>query len=326
MNKNNLFYFDIHGHKKNILPLFFKIIAKNKFPEDIGFDDLKKTDVSGFIVNAVGDFSRIMKFPISPYKNTINQINKIKKQIINNNLKIVFNLKQFIENINEKNKFLILGIEGADFLEGDMKRLDDVYNLGVRVITLIHFNKNCIGIPCMGFGGKKIEIKNQEDGLTNFGYDIVKSMNKKGILIDIAHANEKTALDVLRCSEKPVICSHTGSKDVMNFERYISDEVAKNIASNGGLIGLWLYYYKGKGIKTEQEFQLHLKHFKNIVGARHLAIGTDINAVPGNMEGYNNLYDIDIILKNLERAGFNDDEIELIAGKNFQRVFTTILA
>lgn len=336
-------YIDIHGHLNGTLPFFFKFIPKINTPEDFTFKDLKKSNLNGFIVNAVGDFTKILKLPLNPYKYTLKQLKKIINNAKKENIKILYGFKDFekfnilgldkdnldkskeknnIENTINKNRFVILGIEGADFIENKPQRVYDVYEIGVRVITLIHFNENCIGTPCMSFGGKKNVVST---GLKDMGKEVINIMNNLGIIIDVAHADEKTAIDIVNRSISPVLCSHTASNEISPFKRHISDKLASEIADKGGVIGLWAYNYKGKGIKNLDEFKLHLKHFKKLVGASHIAIGTDINASPQNMERYKNPYDFDSILFTLKDAGFKESEIESVLYKNFLRVCKDVL-
>lgn len=111
------------------------------------------------------------------------------------------------------------------------------------------------------------------------------------MIIDLAHADEKTTLAVLEASTKPPICIHTGPRALQDFPRYISGELMKKIAEAGGLIGLWLFHSKEYGISDFETFGNYAAHCASVVGPAHLSIGTDINGVRGNAAGYQNLFD-----------------------------------
>lgn len=206
----------------------------------------------------------------------------------------------------------IFGVEGGDFLEGDASRIDDAYADGVRCINLVHYTTNALGDAMTG--------PLTHGGLTDAGADVVRAMNRTGMIIDVAHASEATAYKVLDISESPVICSHTHiNTEAFSFPRFISRDLANAIASAGGVIGAWP---AGIGISDLDGFVDRVFELIDAVGVDHVGVGTDMD---GN---YKPVWDNyrqfpDVVSKMLER-GLSDDEAAKIIGGNGLRVFKAV--
>ncbi len=110
--------------------------------------------------------------------------------------------------------------------------------------------------------------------------------------------------------------SHSGARSIQDFSRYLTDEEIMAISQKGGLIGLWPFYFKGKGMKTMDDFIDHAKFMKNLVNVENIAIGTDANGLPGAMKGYKFERDIFNIEKSLLKTEFSKIETSKIMGDN----------
>ena len=221
-----------------------------------------------------------------------------------------------------ENAVFVLGIEGADFMDEALSQLSFIHDEGVRVLAPLHYSKNRFGSISFGWRGR-IVPREEQTGLTPAGVELVREANRRGILLDLSHCDEKTIFDVLENAGKPVICSHTGPRGLQDFPRYLSDDALKAIAVNGGLIGMWPFYYGGLGVPDLRTFADYARYIASLIGPDHLCIGTDINGVPGNMNGYENLSDVNQLIESLSTAGFTEHELKMIAGENFLRVFET---
>ncbi|HWP68954.1 MAG TPA: membrane dipeptidase, partial [Rectinemataceae bacterium] len=138
------------------------------------------------------------------------------------------------------------------------------------------------------------------------------------------HADDETINDALAASVAPMICSHTGPRSLQDFPRYLPDDLMLEIARAGGLVGLWPFFSGGRGVPDLRTFAEYAAHCADLIGPDHLAIGSDINGVPGNMAGYRNLFDSAKIITVLSERGFSDQEVAGIAGLNFLRFFRTV--
>jgi membrane dipeptidase len=316
------FIFDLHGHQDGLIPLPMKLMGGKNFPKDVAFGELKETGVNGFVVTAIGDPNAFRIIKSDSYKSVCLQLEEIKKKIKKSGGVIALTAEQLSAHSKEKISVYVLGIEGADFLERDLQRLDEVYNQGVRLLQLVHYSLNSVGSICMGWGGKIIPPA-KHTGLTSFGKEVVEKANELGMVIDLAHADEKTILDTVKISGKPVICSHTGPAALQDFPRYLSDEALKAISSTGGLIGMWPFYQGKRGMKDINTFIEYTHYVAGLIGVESVGIGTDINGVPGNMKGYKNLFDYYRLTAALLNSGFSPAETRKILGKNFLRVLNT---
>ena len=129
----------------------------------------------------------------------------------------------------------LMGIEGGHAIEDSLRNLRDFYALGVRYMTLTHFNTNHWADSQGDVDDSKIDHHN---GLTPFGKDVVREMNRLGMMVDISHVADKTFYDVLEVSTAPVIASHSSCRAVASFTRNMTDDMIRKLAANGGTMQL----------------------------------------------------------------------------------------
>lgn len=122
----------------------------------------------------------------------------------------------------------LMGIEGGHAIEDSLMALRDFYRLGIRYMTLTHNNTNNWADACCD--------QPRHDGLSDFGKDVVREMNRIGMLIDVSHVSDKTMSDVLDVSSAPVIASHSSARALGNRPRNIPDDLLRRIAKNGGVV------------------------------------------------------------------------------------------
>ena len=163
---------------------------------------------------------------------------------------------------------LFVTCEGADFVEDRPERLDEAHATGVRSITLVHYRQN-------EFGDLQTEPP-LHGGLSPAGRELVREMNRIGLLIDLAHATHQTTLDMLEESSAPVMISHThlggGGRD---NPRLVSAEHAEAVAAAGGLVGAWP---SGVSSETFDDFVDEIARLIDVIGVDHVAVGTDMDA------------------------------------------------
>jgi len=205
---------------------------------------------------------------------------------------------------------VIQDIEGCDFLDGKLERLEEAYRRGVRVIQLVHYIPNDIGDFQTG------PVKH--NGMTEFGASVVRELNRLGVLVDVAHATEPLVRGVVKVATKPLLLSHTalqGSKAQGKTPlegRQISPDHARMIAGTGGVIGVWHFF------PSIERYVEGIKEMVDVVGADHVGVGTDQQMAPGAIQDYANYGSFaDQMLK----SGFNADETAKILGGNFVRIF-----
>jgi membrane dipeptidase len=127
----------------------------------------------------------------------------------------------------------LMGIEGGHAIEDSLRLLRDYYALGVRYMTLTHFNTN-------NWADSQGDVDKpgvaHHDGLTPFGKDVVREMNRLGMMVDISHTADKTFFDALETSSAPIIASHSGCRAVSSYTRNMTDDMIKALAAKGGVV------------------------------------------------------------------------------------------
>ena len=205
-----------------------------------------------------------------------------------------------------------LTAEGGDFLEGSIEHLDEAYADGLRCITIMHYHVNEIG-----------DIQTapaKHNGLTEFGRQLVKSMNQKGMLVDLAHASRDTAIDAIEISDKPVMVSHCAIRgEGFDSPRFIDFDQAKLVAEGGGIIGAWP---AGIGLSNLSDFVDQIFRSIDLVGIDHVCLGTDMDA--NYKPVFDNYRQLPILVGALLKRGLSREEASKFLGGNFMRVFREV--
>ena len=317
------FMFDLHGHPDRLFPLPMRLALKKTMPEDVRLNDLRASGVNGYVINALGDRNTFFKFRVDEWKSVKRQVSRFKRRMRAAGASLLESHRDVADAMAGGAFVMALGVEGADFLEGEIGRIDEVYADGVRVLQLLHYRKNLIGSIALGWGGR-VPAESENTGLTEYGVEVVRRCNELGIILDLSHSDEQTLFSAVDESVAPVMISHTGSKAMMDFPRYVSDDAARAIVAKGGLLGLWLFRGGPVGMQTLDDFDRHLMHWMELIGPEYIGIGTDINGVPANCEGFESIAGFRRLIDRMETLGLNDATIAGITGGNFARIFEAV--
>jgi len=164
----------------------------------------------------------------------------------------------------------IPAIESATHVENEADRLDILYGLGIRSVGICYSESNMLGS-----GLKEL----RDAGLTDFGYDCVKRMNKLGMLIDLGHASDLTALDTIELSEAPVLISHAGARALTPTSRMFPDEVLQALAEREGVIGIEAAPFTTATEKNPmhdlESFMEHIEYCIELMGIDYVGVGPD---------------------------------------------------
>jgi len=192
----------------------------------------------------------------------------------------------------------------------DLSTLRMLYRLGVRSVAL--GENEWTGRGCYDRSG---------GGLTDFGVEVVKEMNRLGMVVDVAHLNEEGFWDVLEISRVPFIDSHANSRALCDHPRNLRDDQIKALAEKRGLIGVVFH----PPFVDEKEPNLsrlldHLDHITDLVGPEYVGIGSDFDGISGRDEIMKDVSEMPGFTVELIRRGYSEDDIEKILGGNFLRV------
>ncbi|HHW58413.1 MAG TPA: membrane dipeptidase [Clostridia bacterium] len=224
-----------------------------------------------------------------------------------------------IDKIKKEGKIgALLSIEGGEALEGELSLLRMFYKLGVRALTLTWSLRNDLGD---GVDGVK------EAGLTSFGKEVVKEMNRLGMIVDVSHLNEKGFWDVVELSEKPIIASHSNAKTLCSHRRNLTDEQIKAIAQKGGVIGINFVpqFLRDDKNATIEDILNHIDYMVELVGEDYIGFGSDFDGISSTPEGLEDISQFPEIVEGLIKRGYTQEQIEKITYKNFENLIKKIL-
>ena len=208
---------------------------------------------------------------------------------------------------------VLLGCEGGDFLEGDLRRLEEARAAGLTVLTLVHYRVSDIG-----------DVQTEKPvhaGLSRFGREVVAECNRLGIVVDCAHASFATTMAVLEASSQPVIISHgqLGDSDTTH-PRLMSAQHAAAVAEAGGLVGAWPC---GITSRSLTDFGTEIIRLAEAAGPDHVAIGTDLD---GNYRPVLTSYDqLNGLTGLLRDRGLPPDRVHQILGGNAMELLGRVL-
>ena len=188
------------------------------------------------------------------------------------NSDLIFLGKDFndIEKAQKENKTAIFfGFQNCSPIEDDIKLIEKVHQLGCRFMQLTYNNQSLLATGC---------YEKQDSGVTNFGRETIKEMNRVGIVVDMSHSAEQSTLDAIEISEKPIAITHANPIFWHSAKRNKSDNLLKILANSGGMLGLSLYphHLKDGTNCTLESFCEMAAKTAEIMGAKNIGIGSDL--------------------------------------------------
>jgi len=206
----------------------------------------------------------------------------------------------------------LLGAEGAYPLEGDAANVDRLFDAGFRMLAPTHFFDNEWGGSAHG---------ERKPGLSEKGREMLRRMEARGMLLDLAHASAATIDDACAAATRPVVVSHTGVRATCDNSRNLSDEQLRKIASTGGVIGIG-FWDKATCGDDARAVARAIRHAARVVGVEHVALGSDFDGTvtePFDATGVVQITDA------LLEAGFTEDEVRAVMGGNVFRLLASAL-
>ena len=203
----------------------------------------------------------------------------------------------------------LLSIEGLQDLEGNAANLDVLSRAGFRMAGLTHFFDNELAGSMHGL---------KKGGLTPFGRRIVRMMEARGMIVDIAHASHRTVAEVLAMARRPVVSSHGGVQATCKVNRNLTDEEIRGIARTGGVIGIG-YWDAAVCDISPASIARAIAHVRELVGIAHVGLGSDFDGAVTTAFDASRLI---LITQALIDAGFSDDDIRAVMGGNVLRLLS----
>lgn len=226
-----------------------------------------------------------------------------------------------IESANASGKIAVLfGVEGMHMLGGRLDRIEELYNLGARYITLAHFTSN-------RFAVSSADKLKKRAPLGEACAAAVEMMNALGMMVDVAHVHPDLIASVCRVSSHPVIVSHGAAQSIRPTFRNLSDEDIRNVARTGGVIGViysteWLGP-RGSDVHLDAVVD-HADHIRKLVGVDHVALGSDWDGFISTPPELPDAAALPRLTQLFLDRGYRPADVEKILGSNFMRVFREV--
>lgn len=250
----------------------------------------------------------------------------------------------------------LLGMEGGHAIENSLEALRAYYDLGARYMTLTHN-------VTLDWADAALDSATHH-GLTPFGREVVREMNRLGMLVDLAHVSPAVMSNALDVSEAPVIFSHSACRDLVNHPRNVPDSILRRVPKNGGVVMVpFVTSFVNRTVKAyedslaaeeqavkrqfptepsaaERELAAwkqrhprpdavlsdvadHIEHVRAVAGVDHVGIGSDLDGITTTVVGLEDVSKFPMLLAELARRGWSDQDLRKLAGENVLRVLRT---
>lgn len=222
----------------------------------------------------------------------------------------------------------IVHFEGADPIGADLAELRVFYEAGLRSLGIVWSRSTIFGhgVAIRDDGTSRLA----NDGLTELGKQLVRECNQLGILVDVSHLNVPGFWDVVSTCSKPFVATHSNAFAIAPHPRNLNDEQLRTLAEHDGCTGINFYTGflrpdRGQNADTSLDQVLaHIDHIKRLVGARHVAIGSDYDGASPLPAAVDDASKLPVLLRALEERGYTETEIEGICQGNFLRVLRQV--
>ncbi len=216
----------------------------------------------------------------------------------------------------------LYGVEGGHHLDGSLERISELFEAGIRVLTLTWNNSNFLGVSC-----KDPEQKTR--GLTDAGRSAVKTMNRLGMAVDLSHAGERTFWDTLAVAERAAFASHSCAKALRNTPRNLSDDQVRALAKSGGVVGVCFFRkFLRNGfwpLADVDDLCRHVLHLCEVGGPDCIALGADFDGMKLPARGIADVSYLPMLSSALSRWGMGEDTIRKLFFNNAINYFRRVL-
>jgi microsomal dipeptidase-like Zn-dependent dipeptidase/gamma-glutamyl-gamma-aminobutyrate hydrolase PuuD len=215
-------------------------------------------------------------------------------------------------------KSIMLGIENGIAIDGKLENLQHFVDRGIVYMTLCHNGDNDI---C----DSASKTQHTHHGVSAFGEQVIKEMNRLGVLVDMSHAGEESFYQALEISSKPIVCSHSSARALCDHPRNLTDDQMRALAQKGGVAQTTIYhgFLKKDGEATINDVIAHLEHAIDVMGIDHVGLGTDFDG-DGGVRGLADSSELISFTRRLLARRFSEHDIQKIWGGNFLRVMEEV--
>ena len=239
----------------------------------------------------------------------------------NKKLKLIKTAKDLEYAEREELNLALLTVEEGGVLNGNRNRLEELYQRGVRLITLTWNYENCIGYP------NSRNAQEMQKGLKSFGRQGEEEMNERGMLVDVSHLSDGGFWDCIRLSKKPIIASHSNARALCAHPRNLSDEMLCALGECGGVVGLNFYPQFLQSDRSAEVLDIakHGMHILQKAGEDSVALGTDFDGFEAGKNWIRGIEEIECVWDALKKAGMTERQLDKLSYQNVKRVLGEVL-
>src|SRR4030067_715596 len=226
---------------------------------------------------------------------------------------------QETEALNQVGKIAaVLGVEGGHSIENSLDNLVNLYNTGMRYMTITWNNSTSWAISAK-------DSRSTTVGLSAFRRSVIRTMDSLGVIIDVSHTGIKTIQDILQVTTNPIIATHSGVRSIKNHTRNLYDNQMIDIKTSGGVIGVVFYPpFLTTGTGDIDDVIQHIDYIVNLVGIDYVAIGSDFDGIEVTPVGLEDVSNFPALTLKLLEHGYSQEDVEKILGRQFIRVFEEV--
>ena len=236
-------------------------------------------------------------------------------------MKVISSYTQ-IDPDNKNEMYAVKTVEEGGILNGDITRLDTLYQAGIRLITLTWNFPNCIGFP------NSPDPEKTKKGLTPFGIEVVNRMNELHMMIDVSHLSDGGFWDCMKYSKKPVCASHSDARALCGHKRNLTDEMIHTLGNQGGVCGLNIYpaFLRNDLNATVDDVAVHALYLIDKGGEDLPAVGTDFDGFenPYKENWLNTAADMPLLWEAMKKRGITERQLDKICYKNVLRFMNEV--
>ncbi|MCR4994168.1 MAG: gamma-glutamyl-gamma-aminobutyrate hydrolase family protein [Bacteroidales bacterium] len=216
-------------------------------------------------------------------------------------------------------KAIMLGIENGYAIGHDLSLVSHFAEQGIVYMTLCHNGNNDLCGSARPRKGEPLV------GVSDFGADVIREMNRLGVMVDLSHASEVSFYDAMDISAQPIVCSHSSARALCDHPRNLTDDQLRALAAHGGVAQVTFYngFLRTDGQATILDAVAHLNHMIEVAGIEHVGIGTDFDG-DGGVPGLASASELINFTRRLLRQRYSEDDLRLIWGGNFLRVMQQV--
>lgn len=296
--------------------------------------DLERMQKSGWMLQNFALFVQARKCENSPWDEVCKLYEIYQKELrANEDVLAPVLCYEDIKRNHEAGKISsMLTVEEGGVCGGDISKLRKLYEMGVRMMTLSWNFPNELGWPNINLDGK-IDLYTPDTihGLTDAGKEFVACMNELGMIVDVSHMSDAGFYDVLECTSKPFVASHSNARSICGCVRNLTDDMIRKLSEKGGCMGLNFcadfLEQMPKGVAnpgTISAVVRHAKHIVNVGGIEVLGLGSDFDGIDTHEE-LPGAQSMSLLWDALHQSGFTESQIEKIFARNVLRIYREIL-